>query len=124
MEWEQIQVVGALSQDFRRFASHIMLDDKAVGQELAVEATDDHDLIVSKLAHASALPCGQIAEDELRFRLQVQHIPSRRAGALELQALDSATVLLVRVLDAAEDVDELVVQVAAGMVVATFVDLG
>ena len=95
MEWEQIQVVGALSPDVRRFSSLVMLDDETVSQELAIEATNDHDLSLTDLRHASALPGGDIAKDGRSVGAHVQQLPVGRLTAFEPQSFNCVAVLLV-----------------------------
>ena len=123
LEREEVQVVGTLTLQFHRLATVIALDDEAVGQELTVEAADDEDLLIAELRHASTLPRGQTTQNHLRFRSHVQKLPVLSLTAFELEPLDRVAVLLVRVLDAAKHVDELVTQVAARVVVATFLHL-
>ena len=123
LEREEVQVVGTLTLHVHWLAIVIALDDEAVGQELTVKASDNEDLRVAELCHAGTLPRGQTTQNRLRIRSHVQEFPVLRLTAFELESLDRVAVLFVRVLDATKHVDELVAQVAARVVVATFLHL-
>lgn len=109
--------------DFLWLASvGIILDSEVIVQELAVEAANDDDLVWADLAHASTLSGG---DRHLHLSLGEVHffpLTALEAVQVEGEALDGLGVLLVGVLDAAEHVDEAMVEMAAGVVMSSLID--
>lgn len=130
LEWEQV-VLGVLSQELLALAQvalgRVYFECVIVAQELAVESSNDQDLVICELAHACALS----GRDDWLVNLIERLLTDADLGPLDLgdglegedQTLDGVGVLLACVLDAAEDVNKLVLEVAAGVVVSALVDV-
>lgn len=127
LEWEQIECsahaqVLLFVQLFWLASLLVVLERVEVVQKLAVEATNNHDFIWADLAHSCAL-----SRSDQRGSLNLLNIDSlplvfEWVVDVVVVALNRGRVLFVRILNAAEHIYEFMVEVAARVVVPSFVD--
>lgn len=101
---------------------HVILDGEVVIQEFTIESTDNHNLIVSDLAHSSTLASGDLSRDLDLVQVNSLPVLVLQIIQIELETLYRGRVLFVRVLDTTEDVNEFVIEMSTRVVVSTLID--
>lgn len=102
----------------------VAIDEIVVLAEFTVEATNNHNLTFWQLAHTSTLSgCDHVVwvlagvnNDSLPLEVEI----SER----KLHSFKRCRILFISILNASKDVNKFVVEVCAGMVVSSFIDLG
>jgi len=99
-------------------------DHAAICQELAIESTNNYELICCDLAHACTLSGSKHRKDRSDLRFVVESLPSPLSCDVKVESLNGGAVLLALVLNTTEDEEVLVRELARGVVVATLVEAG
>jgi len=115
-----LEAVDSLLARFDGPVVLVDLEDEVFGEELAVEPSDNYDLVLTELAHSSSLAGRNriIERSAGNVNLLPRVVVVRER---DMQAFDRRRVLLGLVLDATENVNEFVIAVRARVVVAAFV---
>lgn len=129
LEWEQREAARAtrdlLLVHIRRPARLLVDGNRVVvGDELAVEAAHNEQFSAAQLSHAYALTRRDGRQQVRTLGPHVQHLPVvRLVGYVKDESLNVRAILLVGIGDAAEDEQELVIEMAAGVIMTALVNL-
>ena len=99
----------------------IKFDKIKITKELSIESTNHHNFIFGELAHASSLSSCYLWSIGQRSFSTCDLLPSIcKIGDWKLNPFECWWILLICVLNAAKNINELVVEIRTGVVVSAF----